>query len=696
MPRFLLTEKNLEFLNPQKSGIKSLLIFLFAILILGSAYSFTSRDSSQSNIEDSQQQKSSKTLFSPISPHVLVYGTWSKNLSYIKGYDLSAGKTYALANLPANIKKASILSPNELIYIANTNDKDSGTEIAVYNISTKQSKTIFRANKGFGIDDYVLSANKKFLVDWEVSFLQNSNVLKGGKSQIYSIQLSSPSLKNLIYDETANNLIHYPLGITDQGEIYFDTFLPNSGAGWAYGMNVSNFDGTVKQDLTVMQNGTYGTKPVLSPDGKYLAFGGYEGANGKEMLNGSRRAIVNPNSVEILETQTKSRIKVQSSKYKYSEISWDPNSGNLIFQINTAIPEFYSYSTLLKDFKKLPISGSSSRFISSLVNDKIIFGELNKSLSTAGNLGEKYSFPIEKTFISEQNNTQGLILSDSLIQVISVIPAGFFQGLTGLDTEESGSADNKKTLQLETFTVKANLAKKRLEQQSNYPEPKRSENTPVTSDNSGDDSCSSPECIAAAEKKHAEDCAAMGDPGQTETCMGTPLYLYGTKGQQVKISLPNYVFNSYPFYQNGYNVTLLDNSKMEIRGKVFEKITYDYISAKRVDEPSYGTIVSRENLADVFSAYALKLGLNNKETEDLINDTGNISSPFVFVSFFDDKTSKEILPIEFSPKPDVYINIVFYLKGLNEVPKELPKKPVFEPLPFRYGFTAVEISWIIK
>ena len=81
------------------------------------------------------------------------------------------------------------------------------------------------------------------------------------------------------------------------------------------------------------------------------------------------------------------------------------------------------------------------------------------------------------------------------------------------------------------------------------------------------------------------------------------------------------------------------------------------------------------------------------EIKDLTVSIDQFHSPYVFVSFFDDETSKVILPISFDPVPDVYRNIVFYLRPLDNPIASNP--PRFEKIPQRKGFTAIEVSSII-
>lgn len=70
-------------------------------------------------------------------------------------------------------------------------------------------------------------------------------------------------------------------------------------------------------------------------------------------------------------------------------------------------------------------------------------------------------------------------------------------------------------------------------------------------------------------------------------------------------------------------------------------------------------------------------------------------SPYVFISLFDDQTSKKILPLMISPVPDIYRNIVFYIENLDKNPNVSYVAPTIERIE-RKGFTAIEISFIVR
>lgn len=662
--------------------MKGFLVLILVLIILGAGSTAAILNSSKN--PETKPQPAKQTANNSISPHVLVYGSWTDSNSEINAYDLSTQKEYVLANLPKNIKKVSVISPDELLYINNTDDKDHGEGLTVYSLKNKTSKVLYKAEKGFGIDDYVLSPNKRFIADWEVRFEKNSSVLYGANSRVYSFDLSSPTAKNLIYDEIARNPIHYPRAVTSTGEIFFDTFLPNSNKGWAYGMSVSDLKGGKKEDVQSMQNGTYSTQPVLSPDEKYLAFAGYDGSFGSGISTesgGVRFALLKPNTIELLDTRTMARTKLSniSNTSIYPSVIWDKEKNTVVFTRNSssetnASEEFFWYDFSTKTTQKIPVIRSFSDlniFLSSLSDNQILVGKQDKSFSTMGNLGENYQLSYKNLFTLNTLTfvTTEFKLNGARFQYIALVSSSTWQGaLASLEKV----TNNKKSLQLETFSLKPSLALKRFSQQS-IPRPILLQRTPVGIDLGFLDACTISACI----------------PGDS------PLYLYGLKGEKVKVSISTSIFSSKPFYSNGYDVTLRENGLMEIGGGLYERIKYDYKPAIKVVMPERGKIVSRQNLVSLLSSYAGKLGLNKKETDDLIEYSNKVNSPYVFVSFFDQKTSKAMLPVSFNPAPDTYINIVFYFKPLQSMPEILPPAPKFESVSNRSTFTAVEISSLI-
>ncbi len=717
--------------NTPRKVIPFLIGALLLISLIG--YSF-SQLSTQENT-DSEQDSDIVSVQADLATHTLVYGTWSSESSLINAYDLMSGKEFRIAELPSTIKKVTVLDSERLLYINDTDLRDHGQDLSVYTLQTQASTPTVLAADSFGIDDYVVSPNKQYVATWEVQVSSESGVLLGGRSRVYTANLANPSEKHLIYDEVATETtpVHYPRAILDDGTVFMDTFLPNSGAGWAYGMSVSNFTGTTKEDLANMQNGTYGTQPVLSPDGQFLAFAGYEGssASGVAEIDGFRRALVTPNTIELLNTKTRERTKLigLSNQNTYSNIGWDDGINDIVYtqissDANSSGPYIYSLDS--QQTRAVSPQHSEYALISSLKPNKLLLGKQNTNNSVLGNLGSVYASPLTDLAVAEENSDTLTPLNESanLIQYITLVPTAYFTPET-IPNSDGIPGKTENPLQLGEFNIKPTLAPVREEQQSERPRRRssgggsRGDLGSMLPNGDGD----GPQSNVPTDKPACSDitwskCSAKGKPSGTEegakcyketnndvrskgkadgSCYASPLYFYGEPGQQVSVKVHTPLFNSNAPYSDGYAVTLLSDGNLSVNGKTVESIDYDYTAAlRRVITPKKGVITTKENLEKTLNEFSSKLRLNTKEKQDLVNyGKKNVASPYVFVSFFDHETSHAILPITFDPQPDVYRNIVFYFKQLPFHPGFTPDLPHFEKIE-RKGFTAVEISGIVE
>lgn len=651
-----------------------------------------------------------------LSPHTLIYGTWDGNNSTIIAYDLSTGREGIIAQLPASIKKVTVLSNNELLYIDNTDVRDHGTEITKYNLTNKQTSAVVKASSGYSIDDYVISPDHSKIATWEVQMDSDGGTLLNGKSRVYSATTANNS-KNLIYDEasTSETPVHYPRAILNDGTVFTDRFMPNDGAGWAYGMSVSNFNGTERKDLDNMKNGTYGTQPVLSPNGKYLVFAGYDGSKGvgDSIVEGFRRAVLSPNTVELLDTATLVRTKLKNlstaNTYLYTE--WNDSSSDLIIATQAPNEEqsgLYSYNISQAKPVLIPQTSDTSVTIRALSDTIYLSGVQDTSSSTIGNLGDNYAAPYTSFAIVDSNTDKITKLKThaNLMQLIAVLPAtsfGSFQ--TIIERNEVG----KDKLQLQTFTIKPELASTRITQQSNNCALQRFAETGKPANESTED-CVLCRDLAAAQcglsssatndirqTSEGRTCFAQKFPQAKRSgeCYDSPLYLYGQEGKQVTVNILTPVSNADPAQSGSFIATLKTDGKMTIGGKSYDSVDFNYNAAlRKITPPTKGVVVKKSEVKKALQNYATQFGLNKNETQDLVEyGTSVASAPYVFISFFDEQTSKAILPITFDPKPDVYHNIVFYFKNLAS-PYSV-EKPKITPLE-RRGFTAVEISGIVE
>jgi hypothetical protein len=311
-----------------------------------------------------------------------------------------------------------------------------------------------------------------------------------------------------------------------------------------------------------------------------------------------------------------------------------------------------------------------------------------------------------------------LELNQGLIQYIGTNSVAYFNNLQVVGRATLDIASEKQ-LQLKSFAVKPLLEKTREEQQSNPPEetpipegPTPTEDVPYHSPPRCKDGATRA-CNYIQNKNYSNEQEAKekGDASfvncraglqENDTtpivgeCSDSPLYLYGKKGLDVKVSVNTSVYNSNAPYSSGYKGTLTGNGKIKIGQSIYESLEYDYdVAIRKLLAPSYGKTVEVSKVSEAVNEYGQKLGLTKKEISDTAEKAkAELKSKYVFVSFYDDETSKAILPITFDPKPDVYRNIVFYFKQTDK--QAFHAVPVFEKYPSRTGFTAVEVSYIIE
>lgn len=358
---------------------------------------FIKSQSNKSNkSQDQQQNDKKKTQSTFVAPASFIYGYWTNDKSIIAVLDLSTSQNGVLAELASNVKHVKILDPQKIIYIKDTDTSDYGKQLVIRNLDSKTETTVMIADDGFGIDDYVVSPNSKYLAVWEVS-LSETGTLFGGKSRLYTLDITNSSKKNLIYDETSGIgiILSYPIAITDNGDLFTDRFLPNSGAGWGYGISISNFTGTNRQDIPSLANGMISTQPEVSPDGKKLLFAGYDGRKGigTAEINGFRRAMLMPNTIEIFDLLTRQKRTLLSAQGDdiFSDVSWDLLTGNIIYSLvsnNESKNSTYSYNLNTNASERININDMTNILAAVSANQYITFDVANSD-STLGNLGGK-------------------------------------------------------------------------------------------------------------------------------------------------------------------------------------------------------------------------------------------------------------------------------------------------------------------
>lgn len=655
------------------------------------------------------------------SPNVFVYSYWAGDRSEVKSFDLSNGNEAILATLPLSVKHVKLLSSNEIIYINETDDNDHGSQIVVKTIPDGSDTIAVTASADVKIDDYRVSPNGQYIATWEVALPPDSGQLFNGLSRVYVTDINS-GVKNQIVSEQANVPVHYPVAVTNDGRVFMDKFLPNDSAGWSYGMSVSDFSGTNVQEIASMTNGSYGSQPVLSSDGSMLVLTGYDGSKGSGadvINNGTRRAILSANTVDILDVNTLSRRRLSnlSASNFYSKAWWDDISGNVIVSLISKNPEetgSYTYNLSTDSVTRIDltsldsISSNPKRPISILSPGIILAGNVTTSESTLGNLGGHYDQVLDGTYIVNENENDiiSLDIANGFIQPLAVKPSGYFAGSAIFSTTSSDGTSGgikgreKEQLQLQTFTIKPTLAPARNEQQSGN----NCRDIVAASCNELLGTNYTPEDARAARSGQFHDeafgtCALeQWQVAATAGCANSPLYLYGDKGKEVNVKVGTSVSNSNAPYTplNGYSGVLLGDGGVEIEGVNYSSLDFDYELGAKYIRPTRGIVIERDELDKKLTEYAESLGMNRIETKDFISRIKSETfSSKIFVSHFSNEISKKLLPLYFSPEPESYTNLVFYVNDSGFVLDKNPAAPSTEKIA-RRGFTAVEISYIVQ
>ncbi|MGI8419681.1 MAG: hypothetical protein ACR2LN_03480 [Candidatus Levyibacteriota bacterium] len=420
-------------------------LLLSLLLALSGGRSSNKQNATATNKPKTQADKSKPVVKAKDTSQTLVYGTWTSQQSVIRAVNTDSDKITTILSLPLTVKKVSVLSSNTLLYIDQIDRNEYGQRLSVYDLKQKQIVTNIPANPGLSIVDYVLSPNKQYLAIWEVSLNRDTHTLLGGQSSVYSVDLTRPSVVNPLYSEPVTTTpVHYPRGVLNDGTVFTDTYLPTnsqSDPGYENGLSVINVDGTNQRDITAVPIGTYGTKPVLSPDQKYLLFGGYDGANGDGTAtrSGTRQAILTPDSIDILNTHSLKRFKLPNlpAGSVYAPPQWDMITGDPIITIlaSTSVQQgVYDYDLGKQKLTKFPFNPTSSSYISQLPGGQLLTGTQSTDKANLGNLGltDDYAFTqLSVLPASASASIQYIGVQDPFIQYITLLPGNYFPTFHG-------------------------------------------------------------------------------------------------------------------------------------------------------------------------------------------------------------------------------------------------------------------------
>jgi hypothetical protein len=677
-----------------------LFVLLTTLLLAGCDLEITKKQAQKAKGSPSIPPKVQPRLVSE-SPQgaVVVYGVRESNSVFIQVADLE-GHTGLVTQLPTNIKDVHVLSPTELLYINQTDEKDHGREIVKYDLNTRQVEILAKAQEGWGIDDYILSPDNSWIAWWEVQFQPGNNKLLGGKSRVYTKQVNSPSATYTITDETAttDDPILYPLFFDRHNNLFLDSFIPNGG-GFYLGLYSTlpqvplPNDETLADSLRLPQD-RFNSDPILSPTGNKILF-------------------TAPSPTGIAQTQAIARIKTAARGIgRASTLSYDwvvvydldlndyeivlDGGGTTQFGIpiwidnnNIAVQKFTrsDQSTSYAGAVRLELTTKTERALSEFADptavpltylaDYFIYGLPTNNYD---NLGENY-LPI---LSSIGRVTPNALLASGFVQFVGTItpPAGQV-------AIKSTPLGHLSSLQLKGLVINTTVVNRPAQQND-------------TSDISSDTRVRCRDYYKQLKEELGETeiggYASVAQEGiRAGKCYDSPLYLYPETKTEVTIEpLPaGEVLASSPQLHHFWKVVAYPTGKLQTPdGRTLDKIAYAY-SAPQIEAPTEGIVVAQRDLEKALLSYALRVGLQGREVTDFKKLWLEELPPasFYFISHFSDKDAKKIMSFAIDPEPDSFIQVVMYFKPLDELQGAVP--PKFGPVPQRSGFTAVDWSGVI-
>ncbi|OGG27336.1 hypothetical protein A2960_00005 [Candidatus Gottesmanbacteria bacterium RIFCSPLOWO2_01_FULL_39_12b] len=664
---------------------------------------------------------------------VVIYGFKSQNQIEIREVNIDGTNNHPIAYLAANIKDIHPVSDHALLYIAGVDEFDHGSRVEIYDTKTQSVQTVTSASPSFGIDDIIISPDNRYLAIWEVKFVPGQKVMLNGLSSVYLFNLqTSEKIQVILETATSGSVIHYPRLIGYDDKLYLDTWSPNQGRQFFRGMSyVTPNDPTQLIPIPKLAGGKFSSAPLLSPVGNKVVFSGFDASSSITVPVTAREypkrpELDNPNQIVILNLDdfTTTVYTDKRNTRFYVDPKWSADGTKVLYtrynpQPSTVLNKpavfegIYSLDlNTLNETKMANLTDENIRPIKFLGTDNLIY---QLRFPTQGNLGEKYA-QVSEGFYKYENGVSQSIATGGNLQ--------YLNNLTLLPKLGLGSDKNIKSLS--AFTLPdaplvppqkdKSVTFENLEidplayraQQQNDPIKATANNSTLNPDASATPEPSSPPTDDGGDDGGGS-CADNWNCGEGyptsacwvdylgSECHDSPLYLYPQKTSNIRIKpiVSGQIQYEWPkLTGNLWQVVAFPDGELISKENIsFDKIEYSYTTSL-VRSPEKGLIAKAAQLESVLSSYASKVGLNEREANDFISfwikELNKVPSPYYFISHYDKETASKIMSFDINPRPDTFIQVVMYFKPLNNPISVSP--PVFNPVPLRSGFVAVDWS----
>lgn len=193
------------------------------------------------------------------------------------------------------------------------------------------------------------------------------------------------------------------------------------------------------------------------------------------------------------------------------------------------------------------------------------------------------------------------------------------------------------------------------------------------------------------------------DPSCQAWCIDKPvIYLYPQYPTlvDVKLRIPGHVTVSIPTYPENtgwQDVLAYPDGTLVYQNKSYTDLYYE-TSVTHKAIPHYGIFIPKSQLSLQLPSLLSRYGLNEKESKEFMDywmpRLQEVPNNYIFFSVFNKQQKDEIDHVTIQPKPDVFIEVLVYFKGVD-FPFATGSLTIPSSPPQRYGFTAVEWGGIL-
>lgn len=187
------------------------------------------------------------------------------------------------------------------------------------------------------------------------------------------------------------------------------------------------------------------------------------------------------------------------------------------------------------------------------------------------------------------------------------------------------------------------------------------------------------------------------DYGPLAECGKPVIYLYPQQETQVSVKVGAQITKSDPTYNNGWTVTAEPDGTLKSGGKTYGSLFWEGLGLGSYPAVGTGTTVMRSDLQATIRHNLSYIGLNDKEIVEFLDFwmPKMPTTPYVRLTWFQNKEMNALAPLTISPKPDSVIRVFLDFAGVNSLPKTPLKSQPLHKMP-RTGFTVVEWGGLLR